>query len=99
MSYRKELTKARLMAQGIPEWQAEMVAAEAELGGMAGVISDARILANVHQRQGVAPEHEPTARERAEAEARERAKAAQEAEWEAARERSLAARAEWNNRR
>lgn len=96
MSLRKEQTKARLMARGIPEWQAEMVAAEAELGGMAGAMADARVFANVHERQGVIPEREPTARERAITEEAARAKAAQEAEWEAARERARALEGEWN---
>jgi hypothetical protein len=99
MSYRKELHKARLMAQGLPEWQAEMVAAEAEAGGMAGAISDARIHAGVHTRTGVIPEREPTAQERAWVEERDRARRAQEAEWEAARARSAALQDEWNKKR
>lgn len=99
MSYRKELHKARLMSQGVPEWQAEMVAAEDEAGGMAGPISDTRIHANVHTIRGMAPPREPTARERAEAEARDRARKEQEAEWEANRARSAALDAEWNKRR
>ncbi|WP_292531888.1 hypothetical protein [Methylocystis sp.] len=99
MSLRREAHKARLMAQGVPEWQADMVANEAELGGMGGVIADARIFANVHGSRSVIPEREPNARERAEADARVRAQAAQEAKWEAAREASCARAAEWNQRR
>lgn len=99
MSYRKEQLKCFLMERGIPEWQADMAAAEREAGGMAGVIGDARIFANVHGSRSVIPEREPSDRERAEADARVRAQAEQEAEWEAKAEASRAAQAEWNQRR
>lgn len=99
MSLRREQLKCFLMERGFPEWQADMVAAERESGGMAGVISDARIFANVHGSRSVIPEREPNARERADADARSRASAEQEAKWEAAREASCARAAEWNQRR
>jgi hypothetical protein len=99
MSLQKELHKARLMGKGLPAWQAEMVAAEADLGGMRGVISDARTFANVHNCRGILPEDEPTARERAAVEARAKAQREKEAEWERLSAQKREAEAEWRSRR
>lgn len=98
MSYRKEAHKLRLMEQGLPEWQAEMIATEREMGGMAGAIADTRRV-NVHCGGGMLPERGHTARERAEVDERQRAREAQEARWEEDRQRAQAARDAWNQRR
>lgn len=90
----RELIKLQLMAQDMPEWQAEMIAAERACGASAAR-ADARAFANIHGGRVCA---EPSAQERAEWERRAQAQAEQEARWEAAREESRRREAEWTQR-
>ncbi|WP_166145398.1 hypothetical protein [Methylosinus sp. RM1] len=91
----RELIKLQLMAQGMPEWRAEMIAAEKACGASAAR-ADARAFANIH---GGRNGPEPSAQERAEWDRRAQAQAEQEARWEAAREESRRREAEWRRQR